>query len=162
MRLGRPTRKRVAVSIEIRGAEQLAALAKSLKQAGDKELQRELAKAVNSATKPIKDAAKQSALRTLPKRGGLNKRVANSKFTTRRRAGARIAGVRVEVKSDDALGMLDKGTVRHPVHGNRDVWVTQRVTPGWWTDPTEALAPQARRDLEAAMRAIAAKIERRR
>ncbi len=33
------------------------------------------------------------------------------------------------------LPAMDKGAVRHPVHGNRSAWVTQTVTGGWFSEP---------------------------
>jgi hypothetical protein len=31
----------------------------------------------------------------------------------------------------------DRGTLRHPVFGNREVWVNQPVKLGWWSRPVE-------------------------
>lgn len=148
------------MSVEIRGAEQLAALSKALKQAGDKELQRELSRGITDAMKPLRIAIKKSAMDTLPTRGGLDRRVSRSSFRTVRRGGSRIAGVRLTAKNSLALGKLNRGTVRHPVFGNREVWVTQRVRPGWWDRPVDASAPQVRRDVIAAMDRVAKKVER--
>jgi hypothetical protein len=144
--------------IEIKGAEQLATLSKRLKAAGDKELQRELSRGITQAMKPVPAAARASALKTLPSRGGLAQRVAKSQMRTVRRAGPRIAGVRLQAKNSYGLGMLDRGINHHPVYGNRKVWVRQAVTPGWWTDPTEAAAPLARSEVEKAMQTVANKI----
>jgi hypothetical protein len=152
---------------DIRGADQLAKLAKQLKEAGDKGLQRELSKAISQATKPVKEAARQSALETLPKRGGLAARVAGSRFSTRRYASSRASGIRIQAKNAYALGRLDKGRVRHPVFADqgktRDewTWVTQIIWPGWWTKPTKAAAPAVRREIEQAMQTVANKIGRR-
>lgn len=38
--------------------------------------------------------------------------------------------------------MLNRGEWRHPVFGNRDVWVTQRVTPGWFDRTGQAAKPE--------------------
>lgn len=143
------------MSVEIKGAEQLAALAKQLKDAGEKDLQRELNKAINKAVVPMRDAIKASARSTLPRQGGLNQKVARSKFRTVKRSG----GVRLQATNSYGLAQLNKGTVRHPVFGNREVWVTQKVTPGFWDDPTEKAAPQVRRDIEAAVADVAKRIK---
>ncbi len=146
--------------IEIRGVEKLAALSKALKEAGDKGLQRELATAINRAMKPVREAAKRSALDTLPAGGGLNRRVAGSRFRTVRRASSRAVGVRLTAANAYRLGELDKGRVRHPVFGDRDTWVTQQVAPGWWTNPTEAAAADVRKAIEGAMDEVARKLSR--
>jgi hypothetical protein len=143
------------VSVEIKGAEQLAALSKALKAAGEKDLQRELSKAITTATRPVIAEARRSALNTLPRRGGLAAKVAKSSMRTQRR----VAGVRILAKNAYALGRMDKGQVRHRVFG-RDVWVTQQVRPGWWTKPTEAAGPEVRKAILEAMDAVAAKIAR--
>jgi hypothetical protein len=146
--------------IEIQGIDQLINLSKALKAAGDKELQRELSRGISQAMKPVTVAARDSARRTLPARGGLGQRVAKSQIRTVRRTGPRIAGVRLQAKNSYHLGQLNRGINHHPVFGNRKEWVTQRVTPGWWTIPTEAAAPRVRRDIIAAMNRVANKIER--
>lgn len=144
--------------IEIRGAEQLAALSKKLKAAGNRELQQELSHGILQAVKPVITAARESARSTLPRRGGLAARVANSSIRTMSPGGARFSGVRLQAKNQYSLGRLDRGINRHPVYGNRRVWVTQKVTPGWWTKPTKEAAPQARAQVEQAMQRVANKI----
>lgn len=146
--------------IEIQGVDQLVHLSKALKAAGDKELQRELSKGISQAMKPLTAAVRQSALRTLPSRGGLAQKVAKSQMRVNRRAGSKIAHVRLVAKSSYHLGQLNRGINHHPVFGDRDAWVTQRVTPGWWTKPTEAAGPNVRREVIAAMDRVARKIER--
>jgi hypothetical protein len=144
------------VSVEVRGADQLARLSKQLKEAGNKDLQRELSRAINQALKPLKTDLQASARTTLPRRGGLAARVAASKFRTRRSR----QGLRLQAVSGDSIQRIDKGAVRHPVFGNRGVWVIQRVTAGWWTGPVEAAAPKVRQELELAMRQVAHRIGR--
>ena len=142
--------------IEIRGAEQFGKLAKELKEAGDKDLKRELYKAVGKATRPLISAARKSATEQLPRRGGLNKRVAQSRFSTNKRQ----SGVRVTARNAYSLRQIDRGIVRHPVYGNTEVWVNQPVNSGWWSEPLEAGAPTARRAIQEAMDEIAKKLDR--
>lgn len=49
------------------------------------------------------------------------------------------------------LERADEGTIRHMVWGNRRVWVSQKITPGWFTRPMEAQADEFRRALEGAL-----------
>jgi hypothetical protein len=147
------------VSIEIRGANQLADLSRALRQAGDKDLQKELGRAVNAAVRPLKDDLKASARSRLPHSGGLAEQIAKSSFVTRRRAGQRVAGVRVVGRSKFSLYHLDRGEVRHRKKGEPPAaWTVQRIRPGWWTDPTENAAPEIRAELVKAMDDIARKI----
>jgi hypothetical protein len=142
--------------IEVRGADQLARLSAALRAAGDKGLQIELNKAINRATGPIKVDIHQSAGVELPHRGGLAARAARSRLATRSRRGARVSGVRV-VSTDRSLSMwhLNQGIARHHRKGG---WTQQHIRGGFWDDATQKAGPQARRELEAAMAAIAHRI----
>lgn len=148
--------------VQIEGAEQLGRLAKRLKDAGDKGLQRELYAAIARAMKPLRARLPDSARSTLPRRGGLGELVAKSQFRTVRRSGARTAGVRLQAKNPNLqLRKIDDGKVRHPVfarEGRPRVWVVQPVTPGWFTKPAEEDAPLARAEIEHAMQDIAERI----
>lgn len=146
------------MSVEIRGAEQLRVLAKALKGAGQKDLQRELSKGITDAVKPVREAVKQSAVQNLPQHGGLNRKVARSQFRTVRRS----QGVKLTARNAYALEQLNRGRWRHPVYGNRSVWVSQFdvQSVGWWTKPTERVGPQARQEVLRAMDRVVRKIDR--
>src|SRR4051812_10286733 len=109
-------------NLEITGADKFARVARELKKVGDKELAKELYKALNSATKPMRANAKKSAAANLPKAGGLNKRVSRSRLSTRRKTG-KNPGVKIVATGMSQLSMMDQGRVRHPVYGNRGRWV---------------------------------------
>jgi retron-type reverse transcriptase len=146
--------------IEIQGADQLARLAKQLREAGAKDLQRELGQAINRATKPVKADIKRSFAEMLPHRGGLAKRAAATKLTTRRRTSAKTAGVRIVAKGTLSLYHLNQGQIRHRKDGNINAGKVQPITPGVWTKPAEAAAPKAREEIVKSMDAVAAKIVR--
>lgn len=146
---------------EVRGAEKLGKVAKDLRRLGDKELSKELYAGLNRATKPMRANAKKSAENNLPRAGGLNKRVARARFSTRRRGG-KNPGVKIVAKGMDQLALMDKGTVRHPVYGNRGRWVNQPIpdAEGWFTKPMEDGKPEAQREIVKALDAVAKKIPR--
>lgn len=147
------------MNLEIRGANQLADLSKRLKAAGEdgKGLRRELYRGIQRSTKPLKADARANTSR-LPQSGGLAALIAKGKLTTKTRAGGANVGVRIVAKGT-AVRSTDKGLVRHRVFG-RDVWVTQPVPPGWFTDAMQAGAPQVRREVLDAMQTVARKIAR--
>lgn len=153
----------MVADVRVVGAERFAQVARELKAAGDKGLRRELFKGLNRATKPLKAAAKQSARSTLPSRGGLAARVAGASFRTKSRAAknpfVRIVATDSSGRSANLLA-LDAGRNRHPVHGNRAVWVQQAVTPGWFTRPMTEGAELARTEIAAAVDAVAAQLTR--
>jgi hypothetical protein len=148
-----------------RGAQQLAQLSRQLRAAGDRELQKELTRSITEALKPLrKEKLPQSATDHLPRRGGLNKRIAKSKYTISRRTSNRTQGLRLNAKYMYNLMLIDKGFVRHPAfkrrgeEGRRVVWVTQRVEPGWFTKPMEDAQPDVQRRINEAMQEIADRI----
>lgn len=147
--------------IEIRGIERLGALSVALARAAD-ELDRRMALAANRAAPPVVTAAKESARRSLPRRHGMGRRVAAAQFSTRRRRTAQESSVEVVAVSPDSLSLIDrKGMIRHPVFGNRNVWVSQPVPPHWWTRPTERVGARAgQRELVRAANGIADGINR--
>lgn len=146
---------------EVKGAEHFLELSKALKRAGQTAMRKELHAGMRRAAKPLIAKTRAEARRRLPKGGGLADQVAKEPQRVQVRTGARSAGVRLAV-SNKAGGAraANRGKIRHPVFGNRDVWVDQKVPAGWFDDPAEAEAPQIRRELDRAVRDIVAQIER--
>jgi hypothetical protein len=141
--------------VTVRGAEELALVAARLRQVGDRDLRKELLSGLNRATKPLKEDVKQSALRTLPQRGGYARQVAAGKIATKNRMTGRNPGVRVVSQ----LGRgADRGQLRHPVFGNKQVWVVQPVTPGWFTKPLETGADKVRGEVLDVLEQVARKL----
>lgn len=123
-------------------------LARDVRAAGDKELQRGLHRGLASAVKPVKARAQASAAQVLPRRGGLGAAVAKARIGVRKRGGAN-PGVTVRGKrgSWDLAGM-DRGTVRR----------TQRVRAGWWAQAVEPVADDVRREVVAVLDKVAAQL----
>ena len=102
-------------------------------------LNRELNKALKAAAKPIQEAEKSAALQ-LPAAGavstGLRASIADA--TSIRVSNSRTnPGVTVYVQRNKVRGRIGTDTNRargwkHPVFGNRSVWVQQVMSPGWW------------------------------
>lgn len=124
----------------------MQALGKKLRAAGRKDLNSALTKRINTSVKPARQAFKKSALSRLPRRGGLNVRVAKTKYRTAKKKN----GVRLVATGQDELDLLDSGTVRHPTFGHKP-WVAQSVRPGVFSDPWKALAPSIRAEVGKAI-----------
>jgi hypothetical protein len=152
----------VTGDISIRGAEKLEAAARSLKAAGRGDLRKELLRGLRESAKPTIKELRVSALRDLPKKGGLAALVAKSRFSVRNRLSGKTVGMRIEGQNNNARGLeaIDKGTVRHPVYGNRKAWAVQSVHPGWFTKPAEEAMPTIRREVQRVLDDVAAKVER--
>lgn len=149
------------VALRVEGADKFGKLAKALRVVGDKGLEKELYSAINRATKPMRSAARKSAERNLPRTGGLNTRVARARMSARRLPG-RDVGVRIVATGMDQLALMDQGTVRHPVYGNRGRWVNQPIqkAEGWFTQPMQDGADDVRREIVKAIDSVSAEFDR--
>lgn len=150
----------MSVEIVTEAPDRLALIAHVLRDMGDKELSRELYRGLNRATTKLKADAREEAGRRLPQRGGLARRVAAARMSTVRRGGSN-PGVSIRAKGMAQLAGMDAGRVRHPVFGNRAVWVVQEVTGGWFSDPMLAGGDDARKAIEQAMDDVAVQVARR-
>lgn len=143
----------------MRGASQLEDIGRRLKETGDKELRRDLLRGINRALKPAKAAVKAAALRDLPQGGGLNRVIGTSRIGSRTRTSGRNPAVFLTgKKSGHDLRAIDRGKVRHPVFGNRNVWVLQDVKPGWWSETLAGQVPTIRREVIDVMDVVARRL----
>lgn len=175
-------RARVTVRAENLGA--FAELARDLRRAGAKSLQRELYAGLQRSARPAIQAARESAEANLPsgrgayqggggrrrkrKRGrraareGLGVRVANA--TYRPKVSQRSGLVKLTVTATEKpskpidVEALDRGRLRHPLFGNRRHWHGQTVAQGWFTRPMQAQAPNVDRELGRAVDAVVREI----
>jgi len=141
----------------VEGGAQLRETALRLKAAGDVELWKQLRRNIRTATAPARPAIRASARANLPKQGGLNEWVATASITTSILTGPHTAGVRLRVrKRGHNMQDVDKGSVRHPLFGNRNYWYSNPVTPGFARKPVEELTPAVAAACLLAMRETAA------
>jgi hypothetical protein len=104
-----------------------------------------LRRGLTRQARPLVVKIRAHAADVLPSGGGLNQWVARARIGVKisyaaRTAGIRLRGGRKSVSDRSDLAAIDRGQVRHPSWGRRaaGAWHTQSVTPGWWSDPTEA------------------------
>jgi hypothetical protein len=100
-----------------RGADDLLAISRRLKAAGEKELRKEFHKGLQTAAKPLIPKVREAARRDLPKHGGLNERIARKPMRAQVRTGAKTAGVRIVGTKVDPR--INQGRVYHPVFGRQ-------------------------------------------
>jgi hypothetical protein len=145
---------------EVRGSHDLAVLAKRLKDAGRGDLRKELLKGIRTAAKEAIPDIRQSAYRTLPRRGGLAQAVGGQAYTTRTSLALSGAKVRIVGQGMKELTDIDEGRLRHPVFGDRSTWRGQAVTPGFFSGAVARRAPDIRKQIEAAVNDIAKQVTR--
>jgi hypothetical protein len=147
-------------NFEIRGSRQLKALGLRLKDASvDGKLRRDMLAGIRAAASEAIPDVRESARSTLPRRGGLAERVAEQPYVVRTSLVGKSGGrVSIQGKGMKELRDIDAGRVRHPVYGNRGVWVQQKVTPGFFSTPIKKKAPKVRARISFVMAETARRI----
>jgi hypothetical protein len=146
------------------GAEQYAALARRLKEAGETGLGRQLRKALNDAAQPItRKVTDPGHLHTYLPDHYADAIAADLKVTTLQRGSMRRPGVRIQAqgrahKRKDAD--LNEGILHHPRFGDREHWYLQLrgMRAGFFSDPCTQSRDQVRDKILGAMAETAAKI----
>lgn len=154
----------MADDVELRGLDDLVRATKALKAAGEegKGLRRELYRDLNRATKSVRQQMKEAVGDALPSGGGLAADVQkNTRFSTVTSTSSRNLGVRIRARSKRSIRRMNNtGTLRHPVFGNRGVWVTQTVPKGFLDDPFEKAKPQLKRAVMQSIASVSSQIDR--
>ncbi|SRR6266704_3415226 len=142
------------IDIDVTGRDKLKALRLRLKEV-EKTFKVDFHAAIRAAVEPLKEEVRQSALSTLPKRGGLAAKVAASTFAVRNKP----SSVTFETTNPYAIKRIDQGTVRHPVFGNRKAWVIEKVEPGFWSKAVLDKGPKIEAEVTAVVEETIRKID---
>lgn len=150
------------MEVIIRDASDLKQLAKTIRQHSDaKALRKELTGGLREELRPVVQAVKANYA------GGKHLRPALRKATRMEvRTAGKLTGVRVRVdgrRMPSGMGSLPamhEGVERwrHPVFGNRDVWVSQAPRPSFY-QTVQRFEPQVQRRMDEIATQIIAKIE---
>lgn len=148
---------------EVRGSDDVDALVRRIRTHADaKAIRKDLYAGLNRVTKGVREDMKASIGPSLPSRGGLAALVM-AKVSLRTVAkGGRSASVSIKARHRDYdLKRLNQGRLRHPVFGNRSVWVqqTEGVNPGFLDEPFEKSKPEVARGIQRVLSEIARKVE---
>ncbi len=153
---------RPSIGVSVRGAEKFEKVSRALKDAGRGDLRKALNAEMRKGARPLIPQARDSALSTLPTKGGLARQVSKEPMRVSVQTGATTAGVAIVVgRRRGGARSANQGRVRHPVFGNRDRWVTQVVQPGWFDKSLRRKAPDVRRNLDSAVNDFVKRLERR-
>jgi hypothetical protein len=149
--------------VTLRGSDDVDALVRRIRTHADaKAIRKELYSGLNRVTKGVREDMRASIGPSLPNRGGLASLVmAKASLTTSATAG-RNAGVRIRARHKEYdLKRLNQGRLRHPVFGNRAVWVeqTEGINPGFLDDSFEKQKPEITRGIQRVLDDIARKVE---
>lgn len=147
--------------VRIKGTDELQKVADALKEAGDKDLQKRVSKAMREVAKPLGDKVLREGAAELPRRGGLSDYVASKgKIGISNSLRGRSASVTLKLHNKGVrFGAMNQGRLRHPVYGRPLLsrkewgWSTQSVRPGMFTRPFDAAAPEAAQEVTQAAQA---------
>lgn len=148
----------MVADLNLRGMQELKHVGELMKDA-PQDLRREMFRGINRATKEPRRQTLQELSERLPDSGGASSVIRkDTKLNTKRNMRGRNVGVRIVAKSPRTVQrMNNQGILRHPVFGNRSVWVNQDVRGlhGWFDEPLQQSSPQVRQEiLEALDRAV--------
>lgn len=140
------------------GTDRLAAIGRSLIEAGEVKVKRDMLAAIREEGKSALSDVPDSARSTLPRSGGLAEEVAHQTYTVRTSLAGPIGSVKLVGKGMKELRDINQGRLRHPVFNNRERWVGQTVPTGFFSDPIEAKAPEVREAILLAIERVAHEI----
>ena len=161
----------MALDIQIKGANKLREMAIQLRKADKEYLGRELNKAIKNAAQPTLEDLREAArtirtegvrragsrhpfVKVMPPKGTRDKIAESVNF----RVSVLADNPRVQFRTGRGLPenlaamprKFDSTEFRHPVMGNRDVWVTQRSQP-WFFKPIKDRLDTFRDEIDQAL-----------
>ena len=154
----------MVAELRIEGADKFGKLAKALRQAGDKELRKELYSGLNRSVKPLTEAVKKGTASYFPRRYAFEL-AKYLRVRARRRAGKNpaiflVGKAKTKQGKERDLASLNRGRLRHPLFGNRRYWYDQSIPANWWDDPLLENAEQVREDIVNVLDEIGKRLEK--
>lgn len=139
--------------------EQLTRLGDAYKLAGA-QLRTEIRAALRAPAKPLIAEVIRQGSEKMPATNGLRAHIAQAKGGVTISLLGKTVKVSLAAKSDQgyALAKIDDGIVKHPVFGNRKVWVSQDVPAHAFTDVFYEKSPEVVGELEITMQHLLDKI----
>jgi hypothetical protein len=131
-----------------------------MKDAGDREIRKDLLRGIRDGVRPVGEAMKEEYRDGLPHGGGLNEAMAAAKISPRTRTSGKSAGVRLVYTSPGHdMPAVERGQIRHPVYGHGP-WVSQTVPSGLGEKGVEKSMPKALDAVQEAMQDTLRRIAR--
>lgn len=145
-------------------AHELAEVARNLRQAGDTELLAELKDGINQAVADVPREILDRLPEYLPNRyAAVLSRDISIRISNRTRYGAQTVSITAPERGARSverrrLLRLNRGTLAHPLFGNRERWFDQAVKPLFFDEPISDRAPEIRQSIEDALNRVEDKI----
>jgi hypothetical protein len=126
-----------------------------------KAIRKDLYRGLNGASKDVRSQMIDAIPNALPRRGGLAEQMRGMVSGRTTAKGGKYAGVSLRFSSKGYdIRTLTGGRLRHPVHGNRGVWVQQTagLNPEAFTGEFERQKPDMLRAINKVLEDIARKV----
>jgi hypothetical protein len=126
-----------------------------------KAIRKDLYRGLNGASKDVRSQMIDAIPNALPRRGGLAEQVHGMVSGRATAKGGKYAGVSLRFSSKGYdIRTLTGGRLRHPVYGNRGVWVQQTagLNPEAFTGEFERQKPDMARAINKVLEDIARKV----
>ncbi|MGA4726294.1 hypothetical protein ACPB67_02640 [Micromonospora taraxaci] len=152
------------MSVRVSGSAQLHHVMKVLKETGNKGLGKGMAAGFRLAAMPLGPAVAAEVPKAMP--SGYAPVLSRSlQFRTQVRAFKYVARATWRVYGDGQqerrdVPSLNRGVLRHPLFGNRERWVDQKVRKGFVDRPVDRLGVDVRREMNKVVDQVADKIAR--
>lgn len=154
----------MALDIRVDGAAKLRKLAAQFRREGNKDLSREMSRAVSNAIEPIRRTVRASASEVMPAEGGYKAVFDKSlKFRTSQRGGENTAQVQLITYASGKderrdIRALDKGNLRHPIFGRSrpgrhkgervaNPWAVTKIRAGFFKRGTDNAMDEVEKNL---------------
>lgn len=152
------------LEMQVNGGGDFHALATQIRTEGRKDLSKQLSRALNNVTEPIRRDVRSEADKAMPESGGYQELLSASlRFRNNRRTGGQQASLRMTTYADGRkerrdIVALERGTLRHPLWGDRDHWYVTKVRAGFHERGTESAADEAIAQLDKVVRDFTRKL----
>lgn len=161
----------------ITGTAELRKLAAKLRAAGRTDLERQLRRGLEVAVKPTSQEVHAGLGRHIPS-GFVGELGSDLRIVPQFRGRSGSVSIRATAKGRKEkrdLSAMDRGILRHPVHGRTrklwhhakhratskpNPWVAQRIPPGFFAKPAEKTKDRAVKEVTAALDRVAEQIEK--
>lgn len=148
------------MDVTITGAEDFEALSDRIKRHADRRaIQRELYSGLNRVTKDVRSDMKRSLAQGLPSGGGAAAKLSREAGLRTTAKSGRETLVRIVTSRRHNYRLINQGLLRHPVFGNRQVWVSQPVTGELLEKEFTEDKPEIQRAIQRVMAEVARKVE---
>jgi hypothetical protein len=154
----------VGLTIRVKGAEELRALARQCRDIGRRDLVRKLYRGFQRAVRPFEQEVRSELPEHTPGAytGTLNEslRVRASVKTVGKGVGVSIVGTALGRSRERDLPAVDAGLLRHKLFGHPP-WYSQAVMPGFFTGPpADRLIQRVEEEVQNVLDEVADELER--